>query len=66
MIRQPSTPFILRLVASGRGIVSLMRITAFCIVTGFGSHRLATPDIILNSVLEVLYKRVDFIWITVS
>ena len=35
MFRQPSTTFILRLVAIGRGIVSLMRITAFCIITGF-------------------------------
>ena len=50
MFRQPSTTFIIRLVAIGRGIVSLIIITAFCTVTGFGSHRLATPDIILNSV----------------
>ena len=35
MFRQPSATFILRLVAIGRGIVSLMRITAFCIITGF-------------------------------
>ena len=34
LIRQPSTTFILSLVAIGRGIVSLMRITAFCVVTG--------------------------------
>ena len=55
MFRQPSTTFILSLVAIGRGIVSLMRITAFCTVTSFGSHRLATPDIILNSVAVILY-----------
>ena len=34
MIRQPSTTFILRLVAIGQGIVSLMRIAASCIING--------------------------------
>ena len=37
MIRQPSTTFILRLVVIGRGIVSLMKITAFSIITGTSS-----------------------------
>ena len=42
MIRQSSTTIILRLVAIGRGIVSLMKITAFCIVTGVWVSRLTT------------------------
>ena len=35
MFKQPSTIFILRLVTIGRGIVSLMRITEFYIITRF-------------------------------
>ena len=35
MFRQSSTTFMLPLVAIGRGIVSLMRITAFCIISEF-------------------------------
>ena len=61
MFRQPSTTIILDLVAIGLGIVSLMRITAFCTVSGLGLSS-DYDTIILSSVAAVLSKRVDFTW----
>ena len=52
--------------AIDRGIVSLMIITAFCIITVFKVSRLATPDIILKSVKEVLSQKGRFHLVTVS
>ena len=54
MFRQPSTTFTLCLVAIGRGIVSLMRLLLSALYPGLGSR---APDIMLNSVEEVLHQK---------
>ena len=41
-------------------------ITAFCILSGFKVSRLATPDIMLKSVKEVLCQKDRFHLVTVS
>ena len=46
--------------------MSLIIITAFCIITVFKVSRLATPDIILKSVKEVLSQKGRFYLVTVS
>ena len=66
MFRQSSTTFVLRLVAIGRSIVSLMRITALCTVIGvWVSSSVYTRNYTEFGIGGTVQKD-DFTWVTVS
>ena len=66
MFRQPSTAFILRLVAIGRGIVSLTRITAFCTVAGVWVSSSGFTRHYTEFGVEGTVQKGNFTWVAVS